>query len=102
MKNLAVNFRSHREMMNYAPAYMKGTKSVKTITTGGYNMHDDHLKTGKLLSYSKPHVEPCFYPVCGKRIFNTSSFKYEFKGSIYHFCSKICREEFSYFPEKYL
>lgn len=65
-------------------------------------MHNDYLLSGKLRSYSILHPDKCFDPVCRKEVLTTESFKYEFKGIIYHFCSKICREEFSYFPEKYI
>lgn len=65
-------------------------------------MHNNHIKTEELPSYSKTHKEPHVDPVCRKKVFAASSFKYELEGTIYHFCSRICREEFSYYPDKYL
>jgi len=41
-------------------------------------------------------------PVCGMEVGEDTAFKTLYKGKVYYFCSRQCKETFDKDPEKYL
>jgi YHS domain-containing protein len=42
-------------------------------------------------------------PICGMEVSESeATFKYEYKGKTYYFCSLYCKEEFEKEPERYI
>lgn len=41
-------------------------------------------------------------PVCGMEVNEDTPYRTIYKGRVYYFCSRICKEEFERDPEKYL
>ncbi|WP_069806778.1 YHS domain-containing protein [Vulcanisaeta thermophila] len=41
-------------------------------------------------------------PVCGMEVSEDTPYKTLYRGKIYYFCSRMCKEEFERDPEKYL
>jgi len=46
--------------------------------------------------------EKIFDPVCGMQIGSETSYKAEYEGKTYYFCSAECHEKFMQAPEKYM